>query len=140
MQEVISALGIDAGRITGNSEVDSRLKDVHSVFVFGNNQAAEKIRSEMKNDSEKGKTCLAIVTNPDRADATLEVAAESSMIRGRSPMAREREWIINGTLTTKSGDMIWSAHSQFSDAPFTSGGDTAGKGLYRRLKLDVCGK
>lgn len=122
----------------GKDVVDPRLKDVRTVFVTGNNQAAEKIRSEMRTDAGKKRSCLSLITNPSQADATLEVAADRNLTR--NSVTRESDWIINGTLTTKSGDIIWSSHAQFSDAPFMSGGDTAGKILYRHLKSDACGK
>ena len=44
-----------------------------------------------------------------------------------------RSWIVSGTLTLKSGDLVWSRSERFADAPFMSGGKTAGNLLIRHL-------
>ena len=116
----------------GKEKPDPRLKDIHSLFVSGNNQAAEQVRKEMQKDSDKGKGCFVLATNPKDADATLDLASDAS----HGDLARD--WIVSGTLTTKAGDQLWSHSERFSDAPFTSGGKTAGKLLYSRLKLEAC--
>src|SRR5205814_3680927 len=43
-------------------ESDPRLKDVRSIFIAGNNQAAEKAREEMRKDGDKGKACFTLVS------------------------------------------------------------------------------
>jgi len=134
--KVLAFLLIACFAVAGTN--DARLKEVHTVFVTGNNQAAEKIRSEMRRDTDKGKGCMVLVTNADKADATFDVATDSNLTR--NAVMRERDWLVNGTLTTKAGDIIWSSHAQFSDAPMMSGGDIAGQILYRHLRADACGK
>jgi len=110
---------------------DPRLKDVHSIFVAGNNQAAEQVRDEI----QKGKSCFSLASNPKDADAVFEMGSDSAR---NGALMDTRDWIVSATLTLKSGDLIWSNSERFSDAPFMSGGKTAGKLLYKELKRDAC--
>ena len=116
---------------------DPRLKNVHSVFIAGNNQAAQNAREEMRKDADKGKSCFSLVSNPKDADAVFEMGSDSARNSG---LMDTRDWIVSATLTLKSGDLIWSNSERFSDAPFMSGGKTAGKLLYLDLRHEACGK
>jgi hypothetical protein len=111
---------------------DPRLKDVHSIFIAGNNQAAQSARQEMRKDADKGKGCFALASNPNDADAVLAMDSDSARNSG---LLDTRDFIVSGTLTLKSGDLIWSNSERFSDAPFMSGGKVAGKLLYLELRL-----
>lgn len=136
MKNLLLLLLITGAFARSRPPVDPRLKDVRTIFVSGNNSAAEKIRSEFRKDAEKGKTCLTLVTNKDQADAVLEIATDAV---SEGHLLGVRNWVANGNLTTKSGDMIWSSHGQSTDAPFSSGANDAGNIIYKTLRRDACG-
>lgn len=112
---------------------DPRLATVNTVFVVGNNQAAEKARETLRG----GKTCLSLATKADEADATLEIAAESQSMGGQIGGFGGRAWVVSGTLTLKSGDLIWSRSTRNSDAPLMSGGKVSGDLLVKYLAVDA---
>jgi len=116
-------------------KADPRLREVKTVFVLGSNEAAEKVRSEIRKDTEKGKVCFSLATKASDADATLEVTNDSQMQQGLLKTRNDR---VTGTLTLRSGDLIWSKTDNFSDAPLMSGVQTAAKLVYSRLKKDAC--
>lgn len=133
---VVLVLGaFAAGR--DNPSIDPRLKEIHSLFVSGNNQAAESVRNEIAKDAQKGKGCFTQVTNEHDADAVLALNGDSTP---DGTILATRDWIVSGLLTMKSGDQVWSHSERFSDAPFMSGGKTAGKLLYIRLRREACGR
>lgn len=106
------------------------LSSVHSIFIEGNNQAAEAARAEL----QKGKSCFALAQKAEDSDAVLALQADSS-----SPsmgIMDQRSWVTSATLTLKSGDLVWSASERFIDTPFKSGGKTTGKLLIKRLVRD----
>lgn len=113
---------------------DERLKSVMSVFVSGNNQAAEGARQALQD----AKTCLTLATKAADADAVLDISADTQ--RGAFGDFGGREWIASGTLTLKSGDLVWSHSQRFSDAPLKSGGKTAGSLLVHHLADSVACK
>src|SRR5258706_1980586 len=108
---------------------DPRVRAVKSIFVAGNNEAAEKIRSDIRNDSEKGRACFTLVTKAADADAVLDVNDDSVKEPGLTTGRHDR---VTGTLTTKSGDLIWSRTDSFSDAPLMSGVKTPAGLAYKR--------
>jgi hypothetical protein len=112
---------------------DQRLQAIVSVFVSGNNQAAEKARDTLRNE----KTCLRLAPNAAESDAVLEIALESQSQGGVLRSFGGRASIASGTLTLKSGDLVWSRSYRFSDAPFGSGGKVAGDLLVRRLAKEA---
>lgn len=93
---------------------------------------AEKIRSVLR---EGQKTCFSLVTKSADADAVLEVSDNSQMEPGS--LVGERQSLVSGNLTIKTGDLIWSGSSRFSDAPLMSGSKTAGELLIRQLARDA---
>jgi len=106
---------------------------VTAIFITGNNQAAEGARHEL----EGKRTCFTLATKADDADAVLAIDAstqsEGSESGGLGGGFGGRHWIVSGTLTLKSGDLVWSHSERFMDAPFKSGGKTAGSLLIRHL-------
>ena len=68
-----------------------------SVFVQGNNQAANKIRSLISGDK---KACFILAPKEADAEASLAISDEAL------PQASNR---VSGTLTLKTGELIWSA-------------------------------
>lgn len=124
---LIAALSFCADR------ADPRLKSVGSVFVKGNNQAAERARESLR----QGKTCFTLAGKAEDADAIMEIATETQSQGGVFGSMGARAWIASATLTLKSGDLVWSRSERFSDAPFMSGGKTAGDLLLNRLAKDA---
>lgn len=125
------------------TDPDPHFKDIHSIFVSGNNQAAEQVQAELEKDTAKGKGCFVLATNPKEADASLALATDSNSQGqglGSPGSFGGRNWIVSGTLTTKNGDQLWSHSERFSDAPFRSGGKVAGKLVYLRLRREACGR
>lgn len=112
---------------------DPRLNDVASVFVAGNNQAAEKARVAIRN----GKSCFTLAGKAADADAVLEIKADTETQGGTFGSLGARTWIASATLTLKSGDLVWSKSERFNDAPFMSGGKTTGDLLVHRLARDA---
>lgn len=117
----------------GKDKPDPRVQAVTSIFVAGNNQAAEKARSLLRG----GKTCFVLADRAADADAVLEITAESQTKGGMIGSLGARNWIASGTLTLKSGELIWSKSERFGDAPFMSGGKTAGELLIHQLGRDA---
>lgn len=122
-----------AGCAVCKDRPDARLKTVTSIFVSGNNQAAEGARQALK----AGNTRLTLATNKDDADAVLEISADSQSQGGPIGGMGGRAWITSGTLTLKSGDLVWSRSERASDAPLMSGGKTGGSLLVRHLSDDA---
>ena len=118
-------------------KIDPRLSGIHALFIKGNNQAGEGARKELEKDEMKHKGCLTLATNPKDSDATLR---DCCRIEFGSGSFGVRDWIASGSLTTTRGDVLWQESERFSDAPFQSGGKTAGKLLYLRLRHTACGK
>jgi hypothetical protein len=117
----------------GKDHPDERLKDVTAVFVTGNNQAAEGARQILEN----GKTCLSLAAKAADADAVLDVTADSQSQGGPMGGMGGRAWIASGTLTLKSGNLVWSRSARSPDAPMMSGGKTAGSLLVRYLAVSA---
>jgi hypothetical protein len=130
---VVVAAGLLCGvfALSAREHADERLRGITSVFVSGNNQAAEGARAEIG----KGKTCFALATKTAEADAVVDISAESQSQGGEFGSLGGREWIASATVTLKSGDLIWSRSERFGDAPFKSGGKTAGMLLVHKLAI-----
>lgn len=133
MKHAFVVILLAAASYAQSAERTEKLKAIHSVFISGNNQAAEKMRDEL----EKGKSCLSLSLKPKEADATLDVASDSQIGGGSLGV---RDWVISGNLSNADGELLWSRSMRFSDAPFTNGGKAAGKALINELAKQVCGK
>jgi hypothetical protein len=131
----VLVVALSCGFAAAADKADARLREVKKLFVAGNNEAAERIRSEIRKDTDSGKVCFGLATKAVDADATLDVADDSVKDSGNMPGRHDR---VTGTLTMKSGDLIWSRTESFSDAPFMSGVKTAAGLVYGRLKKDAC--
>lgn len=117
----------------GRDKPDPRLRTVTSVFVAGNNQAAEKARATLRG----GRTCLTLAEKAADADAILEVTVDMQTQGGRVGAVGGRSWIASGTLTLRSGELIWSRSERFMDAAFRSGGKISGELLVKQLARDA---
>jgi hypothetical protein len=111
---------------------DERLKTVGSVFVRGNNQAAEAARQALRS----GKTCLSLATKEADADAVLDIGNDSQTMGGQFGGMGARTNVVSGTLTLKSGDLVWSRSERGNDAPFMSGAKSGGSALVLNLGKD----
>ena len=98
---VILLCGASTAQTSITPERLEKLQAVHSIFVQGNNQGAEKIREEM----EKGKTCFTSVLKASDADAVLDVNSDSVM---QSGLLGIRDYIISGNLTNTQGELLWA--------------------------------
>src|SRR5947209_7384361 len=83
-----------------NDRPAEQLRSVSSIYISGNNQAAEGARRVVT----AGKTCFTLATKADAADAVLEVAAESQSMGGPIGGLGGRSSVVSGTLTLRSGD------------------------------------
>ena len=104
----------------------------HFRFIAGNNQAAEKARSVLRSR----RTCLVLAPKATDADAVLEISVDTQTQGGMIGGFGGRTWIASGTLTLRSGELIWSRSVRFSDAPLISGGKTSGGSLVHELAND----
>jgi hypothetical protein len=99
------------------------LSGISSVFVQGNNQAAEKARDDLS----KSNSCLALATKASDADAVLDISvampARDNTMQGLFGPATS---IVSATLTMKSGDLVWSKSERYGDTPLRSGAKIAG--------------
>jgi hypothetical protein len=125
---IVAVVGSD-----GKEKPDARLRVVTSVFIAGNNQAAEKARTVLRS----GRTCLVLAPRASDADAVLEVSVDTQTQGGMIGGFGGRTWIASGTLTLRSGELIWSRSERFSDAPFMSGGKVSGGLLVGHLSQDA---
>ncbi|MCI0404137.1 MAG: hypothetical protein L0212_11555 [Acidobacteria bacterium] len=130
---LVLTLLLCAPALLAKDKPDPRLREVSTIFVKGNNQAAEKIRELLR----KGKTCFQLATKAEDADAVLEVDADAAADPGSLGSFGRREWIVSGTLTLKSGDLVWSKSRRFGDAPFMSGAKSGGDVLLHDLAKDA---
>jgi len=103
---------------------DPRMRQIRTVFIKGNNEAAVNARKELE-----WWTCYQLANSETKADAVLEVASD--------PSHREA---VNFTLTTAGGDLIWSWTSQSGGAlifgPDYDPGISVMRGL-KRLQKDA---
>lgn len=99
------------------------LAKVNTLFVAGNSQAADKAR-EMVRES---KTCFALALKRGEADAVLELNDSSTASTGLMGGLGQKHSTVSGTVTLKTGELIWSDSQRFSDAPLMSGSKTAAK-------------
>lgn len=133
----VAAILVFAGAdISGKEKPDAQLQSVTSLYIAGNNQAAEKVRDVLR----AGKTCFVLAPKAADADATLEVSVDAQTQGGMSGHFGGRSWVASGALTLRSGDLVWSRSERGSDGPLMSGGKHSGDRLIRRLARDAgCG-
>ena len=118
-------------------QVDERLRSVNTIFVKGNSQAADRAREMLR---EGKKTCFSVAGRADDADAVLELGDSAVGDPGMLGTLGARHNVVSGTLTLKSGDLVWSHSARFSDAPFMSGAKTAADILLSNLSKDAACK
>jgi hypothetical protein len=136
-----------AGRRHEAPPVDPRLKDVRTIFVKGNNEAATIARDKLQEW-----TCFTLAAKEKKADAILELSDQSSVNGSMISGNRERS-TVSGTLTDQDGDILWSKSSSH-DAGIVNTGAGSGAHMvllylnqatfpdvhqgFRGLKRDTC--
>ena len=111
--------------------IDPRVREVRSIFIKGNNEAAVRARDDL------GKwTCFRLAKNASAADATLEFSQQQSVSGAVFSSNRERS-IVSAELAGKDGDVLWS-HSTTADAGFiNTGAGSASRSILFRLQKDA---
>jgi hypothetical protein len=112
------------------------LTGLRVLFVKGNNEAATKMR-EMLSKGKGRLSCLRLASKEDAADGTLEVSVSNISDSGALGSLGRRHSSVSATLTTRSGDLIWSGDRRFSDAPFMSGAKSAADILLHDLAKQI---
>jgi hypothetical protein len=111
--------------------VDPRLREVRTVFIKGNNEAAVKARDDLSKW-----TCFRLAKNAGAADAMLEFSQQQSVNGALLSSNRERS-IVSAELTTKDGDVLWSK-SATQDAGFiNTGAGSAARSVLFHLQRDA---
>ena len=114
---------------------DPRLVKVSTIYVEGNNQAAQAIRKKLRKGFKKG--CLTLATKRTEADAILQINEGNQSMGGPTGGLGGRSSVVSGTLVTLDEEYLWDHSERFSDAPFMSGAKTAGGLLLHRLAKDA---
>jgi hypothetical protein len=106
-----------------------RLQQVTSIYVKGNNEAADKAREILR----KAKTCFSLATNEVEGDAVLDVGQGGEQMPNDLSLAGGREDRVSFSLTLKSGDLLWSDSYKASGALGMGGAKSAADLLMHRL-------
>jgi hypothetical protein len=102
------------------------LRAVKTVFVDGNSESADKIRQHVEAQS-----FFTLVNNKSKADAIMTVGEENKP-------GEDFQWVVTSiTLTTPSGDQIWSK-SKGGGGLVHSGAGTATDNLLHDLRKEAC--
>jgi len=111
--------------------VDPRVRDVRTVFIKGNNEAAVKARQNLSKW-----TCFRLAGGPGQADATLEFSQQQSV--SGSPISANRERsIVSAELTTKDGDVVWSGSATQDAGLVNTGAGSAASHVLFLLQADA---
>ena len=111
--------------------VDPRVRDVRTIFIKGNNEAAVKARQNLANW-----TCFGLASGPGQADATLDFSQQQSVSGALISGNRERS-IVSAELTTKGGDVIWSGNATRDAGIVNTGAGSAAIHLLSLLQADA---
>ena len=92
--------------------VDPRLKNVHSIFIAGNNPTAIDARANVTDERSirRLKACFSLAGKPDLADATLEIGESVS----RSNVYADSTY-ASASLTLKTGELVWTYAERFPE-------------------------
>ncbi len=94
-----------------------------TVFVAGNNKAANDIRKQLSKDAQKGKSCLVPTDDPSKAELHMDVnqGAPGSGLMGPPS--------VSVSVTNKAGVVVFSGDSEL-----------AWTAVYQRLQKKLCSK
>ena len=139
---VIALFATAVVAVCADDEPATRLSSVTSIYVEGNNEAAQKIRADIRTDREKKKLCFDLATKKDGASAVLGITDDTVANTGEhADVLSRRHSRVSALLTLADGEQVWERSSSMSDAPFgMSGVKTAAGLIYKRLRKDVCVK
>jgi len=108
--------------------VDPRVREVRTIFIKGNNEAAVGARQNLSRW-----TCFRLVNSPSLADATLEFSQQQSVSGAIFSANRERS-IVSAELTAKSGDVRWSGSATQDAGLINTGAGGAASYVLRQLE------
>jgi len=111
--------------------VDPRVQQVRTIFVKGNNEAAVKARENLSKW-----TCFRLANDAGQADATLEFSQQQSVSGAVLSANRERS-IVSADLTTKDGDVVWSASATQDAGLINTGAGSAARYVLNHLQADA---
>lgn len=111
--------------------VDPRVRDVRTIFIKGNNEAAVKARQNLSKW-----TCFRLANGPGRADATLDFSQQQSVSGAVFSANRERS-IVSAELTAKDGDVLWSGSATQDAGLINTGAGSAASHVLRQLQADA---
>jgi hypothetical protein len=104
--------------------VDPRVRDVRTVFIRGNNEAALRGRQDLSKW-----TCFRLANSPSQADATLDFSQQQG-----GALFHANRSIVSAELTTKDGDVLWSGSATRGDGPINTGAGSAASYVLRQLQ------
>jgi hypothetical protein len=104
----------------------AKLQTVKVLFVDGNSESADKLREKLESW-----TCLKLTNNKSQADAIMNVEERPKPDEGMN-------WLVTSiTITTKTGDQVWS-RSKGGGGFVHSGAGMAAENLLHDLAKDAC--
>ena len=136
---MIVGLMFTAPTVARKRKADPALRDIHNLFVKGNNEAATNLRKVLAGHTSKLDNfmsghgsqggCFTLVGNADAADAVLEVSQERTSGGIESAAGtNDATTVVSGTLTDKQGNLVWSESKQgLSGLVHTGAGDAPRK-------------
>ena len=110
---------------------DPRVRDVRTIFIKGNNEAAVKARQNLANW-----TCFRLANNPSRADATLDFSQQQS-VSGAIFSANQERSIVSAELTAKDGDVLWSGSATEDAGLINTGAGSAARYVLYQLQFET---
>lgn len=111
--------------------VNPRVRDIRTVFIKGNNEAAVKARQNLS-----AWTCFRLANNPGQADATLDFSQQQSVSGAILSGNRERS-IVSAELTAKDGDVLWSRSTTEYAGIINTGAGSAARYVLDHLQADA---
>jgi hypothetical protein len=114
------------------ADVDPRLKNIHSIFIAGNNPTTINARQNITDERfvRRFKVCFNLAEKADQADATLEISESRSR-----PNLYVDSTYASGTLTLKTGELVWSYTLRFPEDV----ANLRAVGILAQLRKAVCG-
>lgn len=129
---VLASLFLPRSALAGRKRtVDPRVRDVRTVFIKGNNEAAVKARASLSTW-----TCFRLAANPGQADATLDFSQQQSVSGAMFSANRERS-IVSAELTSKNGDVLWSQSASQDAGIINTGAGSATHSVLSYLQADA---
>ncbi len=113
---------------------DRRLRLVHTMYIKGNNEAANLAKQMLEST-----TCFKLSRNAGTADAILEIGSKDSESKSLV-FGRDVKSVVSATVTNSSGDELFSLTESFNSGIVNSGMGSATKIVLANLKEAGCGQ